>query len=250
MAEIGEKPPSTVEVWDELPNLHHSRQPAHVEETTRDDHPRNGAILLDVGAKCDAEGFQRTIRLAKDGHTVLVPQPSDDAQDPLNWPNSKKQCMLITLAVAAFMADFQATSGVPCLIPQAAEWHITPNQVNYSGNLNIIMAGIGGILGIPALYFWGRAPVAFWSILISTFLQIGCARAQSFDTFYALRALVGLTCQPALTAGLAFIQDMFFFHEHARKIGVWAAIFLFAPYFGPLFGNFIVAQTGSWRIVQ
>ncbi|KIW98132.1 uncharacterized protein Z519_01716 [Cladophialophora bantiana CBS 173.52] len=268
MGEVGDKPPSTVEVWDELPNLHRSQEPAHVEETTREDHPRNGAILLDVGAKCDVEGFQRTTRLAKDEHSVVVPQPSDDAQDPLNWSASKKHRILITLAVAVFMADFQATSGVPCLIPQSAEWHTTPNHVNYSGNLNIIMAqasltrylgdfaddchvsGIGGILGIPALYFWGRALVAFWSILISIFLQLGCARVQSFNTFYALRALVGLTSQPALTAGLAFIQDMFFFYEHARKIGVWAAIFLIAPYFSPLLGNFIVAQTGSWRIVQ
>lgn len=65
-----------------------------------------------------------------------------------------------------------------------------------------------------------------------------------------MRALVGLTCQPALTAGLSFIQDMFFFHEHARKIGLWAAVFLIAPYGGPLFGNFIVGQTGNWRYVQ
>lgn len=65
-----------------------------------------------------------------------------------------------------------------------------------------------------------------------------------------MRALVGLVAQAALTSGLAFIQDMFFFHEHTRKIGIWAAVFLFAPYFGPLWGNFIVAGTGNWRIVQ
>lgn len=42
---------------------------------------------------------------------------------------------------------------------------------------------------------------------------------------------------------------MFFFHEHARKIGLWAGLFLLAPYCGPLFGNFIINGTGQWRPV-
>ena len=42
---------------------------------------------------------------------------------------------------------------------------------------------------------------------------------------------------------------MFFFHEHARKIGLWAGLFLLSPYCGPMFGNFIINGTGSWRAV-
>jgi MFS family permease len=49
--------------------------------------------------------------------------------------------------------------------------------------------------------------------------------------------------------GLAFIKDMFYFHEHVRKIGLWAALFLLSPYCGPLFGNFIIAGLGEWRPV-
>lgn len=32
----------------------------------------------------DSEGGEG-IKYAKDGHTRLIPQPSDDPQDPLNW---------------------------------------------------------------------------------------------------------------------------------------------------------------------
>lgn len=42
---------------------------------------------------------------------------------------------------------------------------------------------------------------------------------------------------------------MFFFHEHARKIGIWASMFLLAPYFGAQLGNFIVGGIGKWRPV-
>ena len=59
----------------------------------------------------------------------------------------------------------------------------------------------------------------------------------------------GFTFTAGQTSGLAFIHDMFYFHEKARKIGIWTALFLASPYFGPLFANFIIAGTGSWQNV-
>lgn len=59
---------------------------------------------------------------------------------------------------------------------------------------------------------------------------------------------MGFTLTACQVIGLSFIKDMFYFHEHARKIGLWAAAFLLSPYCGPLFGNFIIARTGNWRI--
>jgi len=102
---------------------------------------------------------------------------------------------------------------------------------------------------MPFLFFWGRAPVLFWVVLSGTFFTLGCTLAPSFNVYYAMKALQGFTLTAGQTSGLAFIQDMFFFHEHAKKIGIWTAVFLASPYFGPLFANFIIAGTGSWRDV-
>jgi MFS family permease len=70
-----------------------------------------------------------------------------------------------------------------------------------------------------------------------------------FTTFYTLRALQGFCLASVQGIGLAFIKDMFFYHEHARKIGIWAAIFLLSPYLGPVFGNFIISSTGDYKLV-
>ena len=40
---------------------------------------------------------------------------------------------------------------------------------------------------------------------------------------------------------------MFFLHEHARKIGIWYAFFISAPFWSPFFGNFMVAGLGTWQ---
>ena len=100
---------------------------------------------------------------------------------------------------------------------------------------------------MPFLFFWGRAPTHFWVVLLGTFFSLGCTLAPSFEVYYAMKALQGFFLTAGQTSGLAFIQDMFFFHEHARKIGIWTAMFLASPYFGPLFANFIISGTGWWR---
>lgn len=68
-----------------------------------------------------------------------MPQPSDDPNDPLNWSWAKKHIILFIVALAAFGGDFGSGAGIPCVIPQAAEWGMSPVRVNYSGNLNVIM---------------------------------------------------------------------------------------------------------------
>jgi len=45
----------------------------------------------------------------------------------------------MTIAIAAFVADFQAGASAPCILPQAVDWHLTPDHVNYAGNLNVLM---------------------------------------------------------------------------------------------------------------
>lgn len=44
-----------------------------------------------------------------------------------------------------------------------------------------------------------------------------------------------------------FIYDMFYFHERARKINIWAAFIILSPYLGPLFAAFMIA-TQSWPV--
>jgi MFS family permease len=102
---------------------------------------------------------------------------------------------------------------------------------------------------MPFLFFWGRAPTLFWVGFMGTCFSLGCALAPRFEVYYAMKALQGFTITAGQTSGLAYIQDMFFFHEQARKIGIWTAVFLVSPYFGPLFANFILTGTESWQNV-
>ena len=122
-----------------------------------------------------------------------------------------------------------------------------PNTVNQATGLNVLMAGVSGFIWIPLIQCWGRAPVLFWTSITGFGISTGCAVAAEFTQFYALRAVQGILQSSYLSLGLTIIQDVFFLHEHARKIGMWVSAVLISPQLGPMLGNFMLYYLGDWR---
>ena len=105
------------------------------------------------------------------------------------------------------------------------------------------------MIWVPIARIRGRAPVIFWTTLIGLLFSIGSAIAKDFTQFYAMRALMGLFLTAPQTISIAFLRDLFFFHERARKIGLWSTLYISSPYIGPCIANFLLNATGNWRHV-
>ena len=64
-----------------------------------------------------------SVKVAKDGVTVLIPQPSDDPHDPLNWSSLKKNVVLGVVVWASMVSSLPMelteresyTSPITCL---------------------------------------------------------------------------------------------------------------------------------------
>ncbi|KAI5458352.1 major facilitator superfamily domain-containing protein [Mariannaea sp. PMI_226] len=205
------------------------------------------AIILDIDPEGGGKALAGDLKLASDGHTVLVPQPSDDPGDPLNWPSWKKNSILLTASICSFTMDFQLTAALTLVFLQGADWDKSPEEINVINNISSPMLGIGGLVLMPFLYSWGRAPTCFWATVVSAFLSLGCVLAPSFRAYYALKLLTAFFLATGLMSSLALIQDMFFHHEKARKIGIWTSMWMASPYLGPMFGNFINNRLHDWH---
>ncbi|KAL2117370.1 hypothetical protein VTJ04DRAFT_9538 [Mycothermus thermophilus] len=189
----------------------------------------------------------RGLKLARDGHTVLIPQPSDDVNDPLNWTWAKKHLILFVVSFASFLPDYGSATGAVTLIPQAMEWGITPDEVNHSQAGNVFMLGAGGVVVVMLSAFFGRLPVVFWFLLASTATAAWCAGATTFESFMAARILNGFFSTVSQAGGLMFLKDIFFFHQQARKINIWASFIIISPYMGPLLTAFMT-ETQRWPV--
>ncbi|KAK4937743.1 hypothetical protein LTR10_021688 [Elasticomyces elasticus] len=225
----------------EMASCNHDES-THAMEAVSDHVKVDGGVLLQVGT----ENVYH-LKLAKDGHTVLVPQPSDDPDDPLLWSSFRKHAVLFTLAYGAFTTDFASGSGTSLIVAQGEQWGMNPNDVNHANNISILLLGVSALIFVPLSTFWGRAPVIFWSAVIAWFLSLGIALSPTWSSYYPVRVLGGVFWNAPPSISIAFLRDIFFFHESARKIGFWTVLFISSPYWGPLFANFMLAGLGDWR---
>ena len=93
--------------------------PGPAEDIDLDEIGETNGYIVDVSAIQDKRLVER-LKLAPDGKTVLIPQPSDDPNDPLNWSWFKKHLVLIVISATAFLPDYGSATGAVALIPQAA----------------------------------------------------------------------------------------------------------------------------------
>jgi hypothetical protein len=96
------------------------------------------------------------LKRTEDGKTILIPQPSDDPEDPLNWSWSKKHGILIALGVSALLTDWGMTWGTVLFEMQAADWKMSVPDVAKSLSGGIFLQGPGGVLAVPLTQRFGR----------------------------------------------------------------------------------------------
>ncbi len=90
--------------------------PIAVADLNLHEYAESEGYVIDTEA---AETAEVAGKVAKDGHTRLIPQPSDDPNDPLNWSWGVKHLMLFIVAFTAFLPDFGSAIGAVTLLPQA-----------------------------------------------------------------------------------------------------------------------------------
>lgn len=101
-------------------------------------------------------GANDGLKLAKDGITVLIPQPSDDIEDPLNWSWLRKHKVLFSLLLPSLLTDWGMTWGTTLFEAQAVTFHMSIPDVARSVSGGIFLQGPGGVFAVPFVQRYGR----------------------------------------------------------------------------------------------
>lgn len=80
---------------------------------------RNGYVV-DLELLKTVTATYQNVKLAPDRHTVLIPQPTDDPDDPLNWSWARKHAILFAISATALLPDYGSATGAVTLLPQSA----------------------------------------------------------------------------------------------------------------------------------
>ncbi|KAJ4250194.1 hypothetical protein NW762_012009 [Fusarium torreyae] len=190
-----------------------------------DGHHVPGTITLDQSAAgSHAEGSTLKRVSGRNSCIVLVPQPSDDPNDPLNWSFLKKTVVFsIILMGTAFICVIPAPMLNAGIVQVSVDLQRSFSDV---AKLNGYLLLAVGAASPPASAFarkYGKRPVFVISSVIGL---IGCLIAEfanNYSTLVAGRLLQGIGGSAYESLCTAVVNDIYFVHQR----GLYVAIVIF-----------------------
>ncbi|EME82910.1 uncharacterized protein MYCFIDRAFT_203446 [Pseudocercospora fijiensis CIRAD86] len=167
---------------------------------------------------------------------VLVPQPSDDSHDPLNWSPFWKSCCIIAATMVTFTQGFGPLALAPMFPAYIKEFDSDLHHVVKFTGVCILVLGFSNFIWVPISTSCGRRPVYILSQLICLASSIWRAKATTYGQFMGACVLNGIGAGPAETIQPQVIADIFFLHDR----GFWNTLYWVA-YMGSLMVGPIVS---------
>ncbi|KAK4154812.1 major facilitator superfamily domain-containing protein [Chaetomidium leptoderma] len=175
---------------------------------------------------------------------ILVPQPSDDPNDPLNWPQWRKELVLFICGLSAAVVGAYGPMLSPGFLEIADNLHITVDVLAQSTAWLILCIGLGLFITNPLAKIVGRRPVYLVAIVIMFATSVWGATVKEYDSFLASRIVAGLGMAPFEVLVQCTIGDMYFVHERATRIAVWNLFLLTGISGGALVAGYIIELDG------
>ncbi|KAL7798118.1 major facilitator superfamily domain-containing protein [Trichoderma ceciliae] len=190
---------------------------------------------------------------------ILVPTPSSDPDDPLNWSTWCKYYVAGVLCLAMAVCNFLAAG--PAIAVPATAMDFYPDalangtliasaipKVAYLFTTTSLLQGIGNIVWVPIANKWGRRPVYILSYVIYFATAVWLIFEKSYAKFLAGRILMGFGSGAAETLAPITIADIFFLHERGRVMSAYTC-FLSVGVSGGLMISGLITINHSWRTI-
>lgn len=179
-------------------------------------------------------------------HTVLVPQPSNDPNDPLNWNKKWKLALILGQAFISFFNALGPLSISPQGPAYMAEWNRSLEDVIQFTGVCILVFGFSNFLWVPIATKYGRRVVILTSTLVGLGSCIWRALAQSYGSFMGAVVVHGIASGVSETIPPMLIADVFFLHERGAYMTLYMWSYFGAYILGPIFSGVMTERYG-WR---
>ncbi|KAK7510693.1 serine/threonine kinase 16 [Phyllosticta citriasiana] len=186
---------------------------------------------------------------AKNHDIVLVPAPSDDPDDPLNWSPRRKALSTFCMSVYTLMTGINSAIIYSVLEPISNDTNLTLSDLNAGTGYMFLFAGWGCLFWQPIALQYGKRPVYLFSILSGAAVQFWAPYTRSNGQWIANKILQGFLLAPIESLCETSITDIYFQHERGRYFGLYALLLAGGNYLAPVFGGFINDGQGwQWTL--
>jgi MFS family permease len=197
------------------------------------------------------------VKRKENSDVVLIPQPTNDPNDPLNWPAWKKAMAFISVGIFSGLGSWTIVGAGPAVVVVMEEFNISLSAT-LDGLINwcILLIGIGvchlmfllmkNFIWVPLGLYFGTRPTFLAGCLLLFGTTIWCAASYNWTSLVAARIVGGfaISCGEALPATV--VKDLFFLHERGWWMGIYMFFFQAAYLLGVIASGFLITSSG-WR---
>lgn len=179
---------------------------------------------------------------------VLVPQPSKDPEDPLNWSKWRKTITFFWASWYVFFAAGPSSALAPALLTMEKELNIPLANLNAGTGYLYLFYGLGCLFWQPIAMAYGRRFVLIVSLLLG---GIGCQIwlvhvNDSSAMYYGNRILTGFFLAPVETLVEIMVTDIYFAHERGFYLAIYVFFLGSSSTFCPMVAGFVTSSQG-WQ---
>ena len=178
---------------------------------------------------------------------VLVPKPSADPEDPLNWSRKRKMLALSMVYLYNFAVGIPTSLQYSVLADITRDTGIDTATLVQGNGLMILFFGWGpALIWLPIGLTYGRRGVYLLSTLLVIPMTIWTAYSQTAGEWYAHRVLIGIIASPFEVLPEVTVFDLFFAHERGAFTSLYVFILFTSTFVAPLVAGWFNDAYG-WR---
>ena len=187
----------------------------------------------------DKEHILRTKHSQAHQDVVLVPTPSNDPDDPLNWSPRRKALSAACWIVYTLINGIANSVVYSVLVPLSESLDITVGDLNAGTGYLFLLAGYGLLLWQPFALQYGKRPTYLISTLGILGMTIWGPYAHSNGQWIAKNILGGFFAAPIEALPELSVTDVYFSHERGTYLAVYALALVGSNYFAPVICGWI-----------
>ncbi|CAK7233776.1 hypothetical protein SBRCBS47491_008726 [Sporothrix bragantina] len=188
---------------------------------------------------------------------ILIPTPSDDPRDPLNWPQWFKYYTAVAVCLAMVLCNFLAAGPTLAILQTAMDFFPNWQETGMSGaiaktayffNCTALFQGLGNLFWMPLINKYGRRAVYVVAFSIYVITAVWCSVATQYANFLVARIVMGIAAGAGECLGPLTIADVFFLHERGGVTAMYNASLNLGVAIGAIVDGFIVKYQ-PWRYI-
>ncbi|KAF5556334.1 transcription factor Pig1p [Fusarium mexicanum] len=169
------------------------------------------------------------LRNEETNEIILIPTPTNDPNDPLNWSKPYRFYIAVLVSCAIFFSNFLAAGPSVAIVsttesffgPPGPDFSAKVSKIAYFFTTTALLQGMGNLIWMPFVAKYGRRPTYVLSFIMYTAVAAWAGGATTYGSALAARILMGFASGVAECLAPLTISDLFFLHERGAAMAIY-----------------------------